>query len=324
MHEYYFFGRRIRSDLDFPEIAPTPAPDLSPELRLVRMSGDPPGTPSPESLLGRTTVGKGVDVALFREGPGFLLRFADSGVFHIAENEISWWPGENADLEAVRVDVKGRVIPLALHLGGLVCLHAGAVVASGAVIGFVGPKRAGKSTLTAALVSRGAGFVTDDVLALDSGSPPLAFPGVPSFRLWEDSERSVGLSAEYRETGLAGKLNVRPAEEGFGRAPSYPISAIYMLVPEAPSEVQQVRRRRIPHTEAAMLLVANVKNGELLGGPEGAWVFQRAVGLVNSLPCYELRVPRDLNRLAETTSEILRWASEEWEESEPDDVPDES
>lgn len=50
---------------------------------------------------------------------------------------------------------------------GLVRLHAAAVAAGGRVIAFPGPMGAGKSTLAAALVRRGLGYLTDEVVAID-------------------------------------------------------------------------------------------------------------------------------------------------------------
>ncbi len=50
---------------------------------------------------------------------------------------------------------------------GLVRLHAAAVSAEGRVIALPGPMGAGKSTLAAALVRRGLGYLTDEVVAIE-------------------------------------------------------------------------------------------------------------------------------------------------------------
>jgi hypothetical protein len=61
----------------------------------------------------------------------------------------------------------GRVLPWAAILSGLEVFHASAVAIDGRAVAFVGPSGAGKTSLAIRLVLGGAGFVTDDVLALD-------------------------------------------------------------------------------------------------------------------------------------------------------------
>jgi hypothetical protein len=72
-----------------------------------------------------------------------------------------------------------QVLPLAASLQGLHVAHASAVALDGRVIGFVAPSGTGKTSVCAHLVAQGAGFVTDDVLAVDTAAPPapLAHPG---------------------------------------------------------------------------------------------------------------------------------------------------
>jgi hypothetical protein len=61
----------------------------------------------------------------------------------------------------------GRVLPWASLLRGFEVLHASAVSIGGRAVAFVGPTGAGKTSLAVRMFARGAGFVTDDVLALD-------------------------------------------------------------------------------------------------------------------------------------------------------------
>jgi len=72
----------------------------------------------------------------------------------------------------------GRCLPLAAMLRGYEVFHAGAVEVDGGVMAIVGPSGTGKTSLALHLVLRGAGFFTDDVLALDArGDGLLAYPG---------------------------------------------------------------------------------------------------------------------------------------------------
>jgi hypothetical protein len=74
----------------------------------------------------------------------------------------------------------GQVLPFAALLRGLEIFHAGAVSLDGGVVAVTGGSGAGKTSLALALCRRGAGFVADDVLALEaSSSDLLAHPGCP-------------------------------------------------------------------------------------------------------------------------------------------------
>jgi hypothetical protein len=72
----------------------------------------------------------------------------------------------------------GQVLPLVAVLHGFEVFHASVVSLGGDAFAFVGPSRAGKSTIAAALMARGARLVADDVLVVHPGDePPLAWPG---------------------------------------------------------------------------------------------------------------------------------------------------
>lgn len=73
-----------------------------------------------------------------------------------------------------------QVLPFAAVLRGLEVLHASAVVVEQRAVAFVGPSRSGKTSLALELCRRGASFLADDVLALESGATELlAHPGTP-------------------------------------------------------------------------------------------------------------------------------------------------
>lgn len=61
----------------------------------------------------------------------------------------------------------GRVLPWAAVLRGYEVLHASAVEIDGRVVAIAGPTGAGKTSLAVQLLALGAGFVTDDALAID-------------------------------------------------------------------------------------------------------------------------------------------------------------
>src|SRR5207247_95773 len=71
-----------------------------------------------------------------------------------------------------------QVLPLAAALQGMDLFHASAVSISDRVSAFVAQPGAGKTSLAAHLVDRGATLVTDDVLALEATADAVvAHPG---------------------------------------------------------------------------------------------------------------------------------------------------
>ncbi len=73
-----------------------------------------------------------------------------------------------------------QVLPFAALLQGLEVFHASAVVKDGEAVAFLGPSRSGKTSLALELCARGASFMADDVLALETRDGTLfANPGSP-------------------------------------------------------------------------------------------------------------------------------------------------
>lgn len=81
-----------------------------------------------------------------------------------------------------------QVVPHLLAADGGLVLHASGVATAEGALAFVGPSGTGKSSLAAALVTRGATLLADDFLLLretDDGYE--ATPAYPSLRLWKDA-----------------------------------------------------------------------------------------------------------------------------------------
>jgi hypothetical protein len=73
----------------------------------------------------------------------------------------------------------GRVLPWTALVRGLEVFHAAAVTIDGRAVVLIGQSGAGKTSLALRLLLSGAGFLTDDVLAIDRGpdGQPRAHPG---------------------------------------------------------------------------------------------------------------------------------------------------
>jgi hypothetical protein len=152
-----------------------------------------------------------------------------------------------------------QVLPFAAVLNGLEVFHASAVVLDGQAVAFAGPSRAGKTSLALALCRLGAGFLADDVLALERdgaglvGHPGSALAGVAR----EEARRlaSLGevLGANARELLVRTPTVATPA----------PLAALFFLerCTDGPDEP-----RFEPLTDAGMLLSATFNF--LLAAPE--------------------------------------------------------
>lgn len=90
---------------------------------------------------------------------------------------ITCFPGRLANERWQRFLI-GQVLPLAASLQGLEILHASAVRIGDQAVGLVGDSGAGKTSVAAFLLLRGAKFVADDVIAVERrGEDLLANPG---------------------------------------------------------------------------------------------------------------------------------------------------
>lgn len=112
----------------------------------------------------------------------------------------------DVDLPSLRLSLLSNPwIALALQRG-LLPLHASAVASGAAVHAFTAPSGEGKSTLAAALSTRGHAFFADDVLLLD----PAAFDreaqcyGYKDLKLWREGAALAGLRPGKRVREAAG------------------------------------------------------------------------------------------------------------------------
>jgi hypothetical protein len=112
-----------------------------------------------------------------RPGGGWMLRASAFGCFAVdpGAGRVRC-AGDGPEWEAYLL---GQVLPYVAGLRGIELLHAAAVVVDDGAVALIGPSGAGKSTLAGALRARGAGFLTDDVLAVSPELAAHAGPALP-------------------------------------------------------------------------------------------------------------------------------------------------
>jgi hypothetical protein len=310
MNTYSIFGRRFRGPLEFPDLDPAGPGPADWTLRIVH--GPSPALPVLETL-GTAPVTDSVQVTLLRHEAGLRLVFDDTGVFDLADDHatITWYEEPGAIPDAVRLDVTGRVLPLALHMAGTLTLHGSAVRLAGGALAFMGPKHHGKSTLALALARQGAELLSDDAVPVGPGAVPTTCPGVRRGRLWTDAAVRLGM-LEGGDAAV-GEKHLLPAGRVGGHDRPVPLEAVYLLAPAGEGASRPVRpdrpvrRVRLPAVQAAMALVSQMKLGPLLGGSEAPRVLRACAALSGRLPVYRLEVVRDFELLGEMVDTVVAW-----------------
>ena len=164
--------------------------------------------------------------SLARSGDAHIIRFHRRARFSVAppEREIICSPCEGVPLETVRQLLLGQVMPLVLADRRRLVLHASAVRVGGGVLAFVGRTGMGKSTLAAAIASRGYSLVADDCLLVDVAGPGyVARPVNLGIRLHAGRDEKRRFTAEELGIGIATR--------------SAPLRGIYLLDPDARASV---------------------------------------------------------------------------------------
>src|SRR4051794_37025254 len=164
-------------------------------------------------------------------GAGYRLYARHFGLAHVSEDGslVRCAPPEDEPWSWQRFLV-GRILPLAAVLRGREVFHAAAVTVGGRAIALSAETGVGKSSITARLVLEGAGFLTDDVLAIDRHDGTFrAHPGA-SILCVRRAEREAMDAEQWQRLGHllgdSGKLYVGMARE---HAPQ-PLAAMYFLV----------------------------------------------------------------------------------------------
>jgi len=240
--------------------------------------------------------------------------YQDVGKFFVRHgDEIIVDPAPGVEEETLRLFILGPTLGILLHQRGLPVFHASAVafpipqgdVPAGAAA-FLAPKGGGKSTLAAALHTRGYDLVADDLIALDDqGGRLLVRPGFPQFKLWPDAVKAIGESPELLPV-LRPQFEKRAhrISQGFAQN-SLPLRCVFLLDLGQTPEVVPLSSREallgvMPHWYGAL------GQGELLPGLGLDRHMAECVQLVKKVPIYALKRPVSLAALTEVTCLIER------------------
>lgn len=194
------FGRRVRCSGPLPFLPRwSGAADARPDL-LVEF-GDVAAEPLRRSWSPAVSIGDNGSVLFNIPGLGKFLMVDDRRV--VIDRDAS---GRLADVHRAAHDL---LLPLLCLRWGLIPLRGTAVAFGEEAMLFAGQPAAGKSTLAAAAMSRGARLIGDGIVAARLDAALL--PGVPRLSLWQDSRAMFGLSGPIADASNdANWLSVAP------------------------------------------------------------------------------------------------------------------
>lgn len=304
MYHYKVYGRCLASGIELQELEPDTS--TNPSWSFSTVPSFPPMVDATE--LGRERIYADVHARLFSHSEGHRIEVDDTGNFDISSDRriLRWEVKDSAWPDFVRAHLLGRVLGTVLFLDGWLPLHGSAVALNGGVIGFLAPKKFGKTSLALALTAAGGELVTDDTLPVEPGEIPLAWPGVHSMRVNEDSAAvlKVGVSEEKTRDGK--RVMTSFSDRRLSREPR-PLKALYLLHPVAPEVRPLAQRVQLPPLIANVGVLSHVKIGEMLGKGIASMLMQRTADVLKSVPVYRLSLSRDLDQLPAAAEIIAAW-----------------
>ncbi len=250
---YLVHGLHVAANQPMPALLPAP-PVTRPDLRiwlgpldLLRLRCPEVDFSQPDSPAG---------IVLWRQatpqGQVVIQRVVDPGlelvaIFAAAGDavEVGWQSDSPAPPDAVEFFIANYFVQawlgMALRLAGRLVLHGNAVRVHGGALAWLGPKGAGKSTLTAACVAAGYPLLADDQIVIWPQADGVGIaPGIMRLHLWPESLPVMG-QAEERDLfeqpfpGFPkGYIALPPPAAPASQGPLTPLRAIYVLQPRRP------------------------------------------------------------------------------------------
>jgi hypothetical protein len=217
----------------------------------------------------------------------------------------------NSDARSVEANLVNFALCTCLTLRGEEPLHSTAVEIEGRTIGLLGRSGVGKSTLAAFLISRGAVFVTDDMLRLqfaDCGGI-LAYPGPHRLKLFEEPAGRYlpAAVAEGHFNPLSCKIMVRPP--GSSSAPSHlrRLSALLCLdLRDEAGPTEQATLERLRGGALARTLISSAMDDRYAESQRLLRQLAFASRIARQVPVFSLRYRRSYDEMPKVAEVIER------------------
>jgi hypothetical protein len=239
-------------------------------------------------------------VFLLAHGELFLLSYIDGIDFLIHRSGSQVWCrwDQTISFDYVRTYLNGPIMGILLRLRGQVCLHASVVGMRDWAVAFVGPPKAGKSTLAAALAGEGYSVISDDILALaELDGAFRAVPAYPWVRLWPESVYALWGSPEALpriSEGWEKRHLALPAHRFETR--QQPLGAVYLLS-ERNESCDGPRIEPVQGVGALRSLIANTYALKIFDREMRAYEFNLLSRLARQVPLRSLTPFSDISRI---------------------------
>jgi hypothetical protein len=280
-NSYYLAGLRIVSEIALPSLmACADQIGSSVSIRRARL---------PETLSSVT--------AVFPEGQcnenEVLFNIPDAARYLIRSgSEILVDQAANSNAGDVVAYLLGTAFGVLCHQRGTCPLHGSAIDTGDGCVAFVGDSGSGKSTMVAALASRGHQVISDDLCVFEAGQQGVrVWPGLNRLRLWEDALAALGCDQPGIEREFRG-LNKYLVPTQPIRNPQNPrrLLRVYQLAAAADGDPTTLTRL---HGAAALeVLMQNIYRlaiAERMG--RKAKLFVACAAAARQVPVYRLSRP---------------------------------
>lgn len=266
---YQIYGLRIRSELPLPAMRAANDGEVDLVVRGCDGIPRPNAPPSSARIIDWQQVGRGWRLR-YHDRSDDALEFAFDGEASRIDIRCTL-PDRIGDIVAVLI---GPALAAALHLRGIPILHAAAVVVDGRAILVAGMAGSGKSTLTAALVGKGAPLLAEDLAVLTFGeNDTLVQPGCTRLRLYPDATLVAGKAAPDLPRVFSAFvpddkrwLDAADLAGGFCATP-VPLGVIYLLAPRRPDR-KALTIEPLPPYRAGLALLGHIYGARWLRIPQ--------------------------------------------------------
>ena len=219
----------------------------------------------------------------------FLLRVHERAEFEISADTrlVRAFADPAGGQELLALLTSGSLVATVLALRGETVLHASAVAVEERAVAFVAHSGVGKSTLAALACTRGACFITDDLLRVQLDNGPYCLLGPTENRLRRDvTELAPGFEPNRSRTSVDGRFVWQPLPCAVGRSP---LAAV--VLPQPVPADHNLQLSLIPPGSAVFELTRRPRTIGWIDERVRAQTFVNLSRLAATVPVYRALVP---------------------------------